>query len=123
MDEEKKSYYGETQPVEDLEEETASTEKEETEKGETEEEKPEETVKEETKEETNFGGKITDYSARFFGLCEDCLKETQKETAITQSVTFNNGKMIIQSCQPHQVLFLKHIISLAIKNTKSVQPP
>ena len=27
----------------------------------------------------NFGGKITDYSARFFGLCEDCLKETQKE--------------------------------------------
>ena len=29
----------------------------------------------------NFGGKITDYSARFFGLCEDCLKETQKETA------------------------------------------
>lgn len=52
MDEEKKSYYGETQPVEDLEEETASTEKEETEKGETEEEKPEETVKEETKEET-----------------------------------------------------------------------
>ena len=29
----------------------------------------------------NFGGEITDYSARFFGLCEDCLKETQKETA------------------------------------------
>ena len=29
----------------------------------------------------NFGGKITDYSARFFGLCEDCLKEMQKETA------------------------------------------
>ena len=24
----------------------------------------------------NFGGKITDYSARFFGLCEDCLRET-----------------------------------------------
>ena len=29
----------------------------------------------------NFGGKIIDYSARFFGLCEDCLKETQKKTA------------------------------------------
>lgn len=56
MDEEKKSYYGDAQSVEDLEEETASTEKEETEKEETEkketeEEKPEETVKEETKEE------------------------------------------------------------------------
>ena len=25
----------------------------------------------------NFKGKITDYSARFFGLCEDCLKETK----------------------------------------------
>lgn len=25
----------------------------------------------------NFKGKITDYSARFFGLCEDCLKETE----------------------------------------------
>ena len=25
----------------------------------------------------NFGGKITDYSARFFGLCEDCLKEAE----------------------------------------------
>ena len=24
----------------------------------------------------NFGVKITDYSARFFGLCEDCLRET-----------------------------------------------
>ena len=28
----------------------------------------------------NFGGKITDYSARFFGLCEDCLKETANES-------------------------------------------
>ena len=24
--------------------------------------------------------KITDYSARFFGLCEDCLKETANES-------------------------------------------
>lgn len=29
----------------------------------------------------NFGGKITDYSAKFFGICEDCLKEQEQTEA------------------------------------------
>lgn len=26
----------------------------------------------------HFGGKITDYNARFFGICEECLKKAQE---------------------------------------------
>ena len=39
----------------------------------------------------NFGGKITDYSARFFGLCEDCLKELENDKKDFQK-TVNNKK-------------------------------
>lgn len=31
-----------------------------------------------TEAEEQFSGKITGYSARFFGLCEDCLKKQKK---------------------------------------------
>ena len=38
----------------------------------------------------NFGGKITDYSARFFGLCEDCLKETVNESDTSENTSDEN---------------------------------
>ena len=38
----------------------------------------------------NFGGKITDYSARFFGLCEDCLKETANESDTSENASDEN---------------------------------
>ena len=37
-----------------------------------------------------FGGKITDYSARFFGLCEDCLKETVNESDTSENTSGEN---------------------------------
>lgn len=36
----------------------------------------------------NFKGKITDYSARFFGLCEDCLKETEGNSVVQSSFAY-----------------------------------
>ena len=38
----------------------------------------------------NFGGKITDYSARFFGLCEDCLKETTNKSDTSENASDKN---------------------------------
>ena len=38
----------------------------------------------------NFGGKITDYSARFFGLCEDCLKETTNNSDTSENASDKN---------------------------------
>lgn len=38
----------------------------------------------------NFGGKITDYSARFFGLCEECLKETTNESDTSENASDKN---------------------------------
>ena len=38
----------------------------------------------------NFGGKITDYSARFFGLCEDCLRETSNNPEPSENISEKN---------------------------------
>ena len=71
----------------------------------------------------NFKGKITDYSARFFGLCEDCLKETEGNSDSSKQFLLTSlvAKLGITTNDKNVVKKLKLNLTFSIKygNLKS----